>query len=285
MSNGYQLKMPGNASSAVVFSSPHSGSNYPPEFLAKSRLNEHELRSSEDAFVNELYSFAPDFGSPLLEATVSRSYVDLNRSRDDMDPAIVKGVKRKVTNPLVSAGLGVIPRVVAQGKVIRNGKLSIEEATARLNESYYPYHNCLKKLLSEQNQKSGIVVMFDCHSMPTEALKTAPMIKGKKPDVILGDRFGTTCDRWVSDAVETIFTDAGFNVARNAPFSGGFITRNYGRPSRGFHALQIEIARSIYMNEDKIEKRDDFADIQKQFASIVHKLSNLVPSVDRLAAE
>ena len=134
----YYLREPKRLTSAVVFSSPHSGRDYPSAFLRASLLDDRALRSSEDAFVDDLFGAAPDFGAPLIAASAPRAYVDLNRSVEDLDPAIIQGVSRNHPNARVASGLGVIPRVVAEGRAIRSGKISYDEAQERLRKYYTP---------------------------------------------------------------------------------------------------------------------------------------------------
>jgi N-formylglutamate deformylase len=130
-----------------------------------------------------------------------------------------------------------------------------------------------------------MAVLFDCHSMPHDALSTAPIVWGRRPNVILGDRFGAACGRWLIDAAADIFTDAGFVVARNAPFAGGYITQTYGRPRQNVHALQIEIDRSIYMDERRIQRSPGFDEIAARTADVVASLSALGGAALPLAAE
>ena len=281
----FTLKTPESPQSCVVFSSPHSGSRYPVEFLAASRLDSLAIRSSEDAFVDELFADAPKYGAHLLLAHAPRAFIDLNRNADELDPAIVRGAKRALGNPRVEAGLGVIPRVVAKGQVIRSGKISIAEAEERIARYYTPYHNCLAEVLAAQKAAYGMAVLIDCHSMPKGALDNAPLVRGQLPDVILGDRFGATSDCWLLDAAAKIFEAAGFTVARNAPFSGGHITQNYGRPRRGIHAFQIEINRALYMDEVNIEKRKDFEGIRATLSNVTRQLAQLGSGRIALAAE
>ncbi|MHA1127975.1 MAG: N-formylglutamate amidohydrolase, partial [Alphaproteobacteria bacterium] len=188
--NSYTLHLPQNPRSCVVFSSPHSGAAYRADFLSSSRLDSTAIRSSEDAFVDDLFAAAPEFGAPLLCGKAPRAYVDLNRAVSELDPALIQGAVIKGINPAVAAGLGVIPRVVANGQVIQTGKISMETAQGRLARYYMPYHDRLAKLLREQREAFGLAVLFDCHSMPREALKSAPYIGRRRPDVILGNRFG-----------------------------------------------------------------------------------------------
>ena len=285
MGEVFTLKTPDIAQSCVVFSSPHSGSQYPASFLAASRLDSLAIRSSEDAFVDELFLDAPKYGAHLLSAHAPRAFIDLNRSADELDPAIVRGAKRPANNPRVEAGLGVIPRVVANGQAIRTGKIPMSEAAGRIAKYHTPYHACLCDVLNEQKESYGMAVLIDCHSMPQRALENAPLVRGRQPDIILGDRFGVSSDRWLLDAATKVFEGAGFTVARNAPFSGGYITQNYGRPLRGIHAFQIEINRALYMNEAHIRRRDDFDEFRATMSEITRQLALLGPMRVALAAE
>jgi len=285
MHNTYTLTAPKAATSCVVFNSPHSGSNYPEDFLASSELDSLAIRSSEDAFVNELFCDAPKHGAHLLSAHAPRAFVDLNRDANELDPAIVQGAKRAPGNPRIAAGLGVIPRIVGNGQVIRTGKISMVEAQNRIANYYTPYHNCLRNLVDLQRRVHGISILIDCHSMPLKSLDSAPLTRGKKPDVILGDRFGASCDRWIIDFAAQIFAAAGFVVARNAPFSGGYITQHYGRPSKGVHAFQVEINRSLYMNETRVERTETFDEICATLSDVTRQLAQIGPISTTLAAE
>lgn len=281
----YLLRMPSERRSCAIFSSPHSGNEYRFEFLGTSRLGPLQLRSSEDAFVDELFSGAPGAGAPLLAARVPRACVDLNRAPEDLDPNLIAGAARRFVSPRIAAGLGVIPRVVGEGRAIIDGKLTLAEARRRIAQYWHPYHDRLRALIDESCQLHGMAVLFDCHSMPHDALSTAPIVWGRRPNVILGDRFGAACGRWLIDAAADIFTDAGFVVARNAPFAGGYITQTYGRPRQNVHALQIEIDRSIYMDERRIQRSPGFDEIAARTADVVASLSALGGAALPLAAE
>ncbi|MCF6273655.1 MAG: N-formylglutamate amidohydrolase [Rhodobacteraceae bacterium] len=268
--------------SCAVFSSPHSGADYPAGFLHHSCLSPLLLRSSEDAFVDR---FFPDkLDAPVLLARYPRAYVDLNREAGDLDPAIIYGAAPQLANRKVAAGLGVIPRVVANGRAIQLGKIPLHMARARLEEAYYPYHGALQGLIEEQKARFGRCILFDFHSMPRSALGARRFLT-KRPEVILGDRYGTSCDHWISDAVAGIFNDAGFSVARNVPFAGGYITRHYGKPHRGVHAIQVEIDRSLYMDEKRIIPRAGFAEFQARLTEVVVRLADILPAAQGMAAE
>lgn len=192
----YQVQMPEARTTSVVFASPHSGRNYPLSFLRKSVLDEQTIRSSEDAFVDLLFEAVPGMGSPLLTALAPRAFIDVNRSADELDPALIEGVRKIAHNPRVASGLGVIPRVVANGRAIYRGKLSRNEADARLSLYWAPYHAALERLLSESLAAFGEAVLIDCHSMPHEAIESLSHPAGR-PDIVLGDRFGAApIPRW-----------------------------------------------------------------------------------------
>jgi N-formylglutamate deformylase len=281
----FTLKMPAERRSCAVFSSPHSGSDYPAAFLGRSLLDPLQIRSSEDAFVDELFAGAPEAGAPLIAARMPRAWVDLNRAPDDLDPALIAGASRRFLNPRIAAGLGVIPRVVADGRPIIEGKLPLSEAQRRIAACWQPYHQRLRALLAEAREAFGMAVLFDCHSMPHDALAAAPLVAGRRPEVILGDRFGAACDRWLLDLAAEAFAVAGFVVARNAPFAGGYITQAYGRPGQGVHALQIEIDRALYMDEGRITRLPAFADVSERLGRVTAMLAAVGPRPLRVAAE
>jgi N-formylglutamate deformylase len=281
----YALRLPEQRTSCAVFNSPHSGSAYPAEFLARSRLDRVRIRSSEDAFVDALFADAPAFGAPLLAARLPRACVDLNRSPDDLDPALIAGASRRFLNPRIAAGLGVIPRVVAEGQPIIEGKIPLAEARALLAAFYDPYHARLRALLDESRAGFGMAILFDCHSMPHDALGSAPTLWGRRPNVVLGDRFGAACDRAIMEAASEVFRKAGFVVARNAPFAGGHITQAYGRPQQGVHAIQIEVDRALYMDEARIEPLPGFDEVRAGLGRAIAELARLGPQPLQMAAE
>ena len=258
--------------SSVVFCSPHSGRNYSESFLQNTVLDSHQIRSSEDAFVDELYACAPSMGAPLMAATAPRAFVDLNRRADELDGALIHGVRKSITNPRVVSGLGVIPRVVAEGRVIHSGKMSIAQAQERLDRYYYPYHTKLRHVLNDTREKFGQAILVDCHSMPRSATEDMVVRGGVRPDVVLGDRFGASCSKGVMDCVARAFEDQGFSVSRNVPFSGAYIVQEYGRPSVGQHAIQVELDRSLYMDETDITRNAQFEQIRARLKAVVQDL-------------
>ncbi|WP_170775508.1 N-formylglutamate amidohydrolase [Ruegeria lacuscaerulensis] len=281
----YVLDMPAKRTSCMVFSSPHSGRNYPESLLKRTVLNRNAIRSSEDAFVDQLFSPVADFGAPLISATKPRAYLDLNRSSEELDPALIQGARRQGHNPRVASGLGVIPRVVANGRAIYRGKLTMDEARLRIDTCWRPYHARLKSLLAESHAKFGQAVLIDCHSMPHEAVAMASGPKAKRPQVVLGDRFGASASTEVVDRIEAAFVAAGLTVVRNAPFAGAYVTQTYGRPARNQHAVQIEIDRALYMDEDRIEPNGNFAEFRTLLRQVIRDVVQIGEEPLRLAAE
>lgn len=281
----YYLREPRRLTSAVVFSSPHSGRDYPPAFLRASALDDRALRSSEDAFVEDLFGAAPDFGAPLIAASAPRAFVDLNRSIDDLDPAVIRGIGRGRPNARVASGLGVIPRVVAEGRAILSGKIALSEAQQRLDTYYTPYHTRLEQLLQQSQAAFGEVLLVDCHSMPSEALSHGRREGAARPQVVLGDRFGASCGKAHVDRIEAIFRQEGFTVTRNAPFAGAYITQAYGRPAAGRHAIQIEIDRGLYMNEATIRTTSEYANTKRRLTAVVRQICDIATPQVGLAAE
>lgn len=281
----YDLEMPENRTSCVVFASPHSGRDYPEAFLKRSVLNRNVIRSSEDAFVDQLFRSAAPSGAPFLKAAMPRAFLDLNRSADELDPALIQGARRQGHNPRVASGLGVVPRVVANGRSIYHGKLTMDDARLRIDTYWRPYHTRLKSLLAESHEKFGQAILIDCHSMPHEAVAMASTTKSKRPDIVLGDRFGASASGVIVDQIEAAFASAGLNVARNTPFAGAYVTQTYGRPGRYQHAIQIEIDRSLYMDEDRIEPNENFDAFREILDEVVSEIAGIGAQPTQLAAE
>lgn len=281
----FDVILPAAQSSCVVFASPHSGRDYTWSFMRKTVLNEHAIRSSEDAFVDQLFECAPEYGATFLKAGAPRAFVDLNRARDELDPALIEGVRRIRHNPRVASGLGVIPRVVANGRAIYRGKMSLHEAQERITDYWEPYHDKLQGLLDLAHARHGQTVLIDCHSMPHEAMDGVMRAGMRRPDVVLGDRFGAAASGDVVDRIEAAFAAAGFVVTRNAPFAGAYITQAYGKPAIGQHAVQVEIDRSSYMNEKLIRPNGDFEAVQAALRAVIKEVALIGQGRIPLAAE
>lgn len=283
--NAFTLLRPTELTSSVVFASPHSGRDYPDHFVRRSLLDAQTIRSSEDAFVDRLFKAAPQFGAPFLTAEAPRAFIDLNRGVDELDPALISGVRRYAHNPRVASGLGVIPRVVSNGRAIYRGKLPLQEAKDRIATYWHPYHAALKGLLNEAHTDFGEAILVDCHSMPHEALDSLAKPGTRRPVIVIGDRFGSSADGEIVDQIEAGFAAAGLNVARNSPFAGAYVAQHYGRPSRRQHAIQIEIDRSLYMDERTVSPHSEFAAFQELLTGIIAEIAAIGTTRKQLAAE
>lgn len=254
-----EVILPSEATAPVIYASPHSGRIYPPELLTISRLDRQELRQSEDSYVDLLFNAAPELGAPLLRALFPRAYVDVNRARDEIDPRMFTDkVSDRVdsASSRVIAGLGVIPRVVADGHDIYDRKLFYRDAKRRLSACYDPYHQALSDLITAARTRFGKAILIDCHSMPSAG--TGIRRNDYIADIVLGDRFGVSCAPEIMEFADSHFTKCGLSVARNAPYAGGFVAASYGRPRRHVHVLQIEISRRLYLDERRITRTDNF---------------------------
>ncbi len=286
LQKAFYVHPPVDRNTCVVFASPHSGRVYPGSFMRQSDLDKHAIRSSEDAFVDDLFSSAPEHGAPLVMAGMPRAYVDVNRSDDELDPALIQGVRRSGHNPRVASGLGVVPRVVSNGKAIYSGKITRAEAQRRIDSYWRPYHTALRAELDQAKKMFGQAILLDCHSMPHEAMDSVAQSGAPRPDVVLGDRFGAAASDLIVSMVEEAFHAAGLTVTRNTPFAGAYVTQHYGRPSSGVHAIQIEIDRSLYMDERQIRPHDGFEPFRKLIDGVIEDIARIGRPIQKsLAAE
>lgn len=285
MHPAFRLELPAEITSSVVVASPHSGRYYAPAFLAETVLDERTIRSSEDAFVDRLITAAPSLGAPVLAAEWPRAYLDLNRGADELDPALVDGVLRGAQTPRINSGLGVVPRVVANGRAIYRGKLTRAEAEARIAQIWQPYHAELARLMDAAKAEFGQAVLLDFHSMPHEALDAVARPGTARPQIVLGDRFGASAAGEIVDVLEQGFLDAGLVVSRNAPFAGAYITHRYGRPAKKHHAIQVEIDRRLYMNERMIRPNGEFDALRQIITQVLSRVIGALPGRVPLAAE
>ena len=270
-----EIVEPDHATSKVVFASPHSGRVYPADFLAIAQVSEPVLRSSEDAFVDLLLQSAPEFGAPLISSQVPRAYVDFNRAAEELDPALIQGAPRAGLNPRIASGLGVVARVVSNGRAIYRGKIPLSDAQGRIDHYWHPYHRALSALLERQHGRFGQVLLCDFHSMPHEALNGHVTRGAQRPQIIIGDRWGASCNPEIVEQIEAVLRKTGLAVARNAPFAGAYIAQRYGQPSVGMNAVQIEIDRALYLDEAQITPSADFEAFQALMRDVVRDLAAL----------
>ncbi len=270
----FEILAPERQRLPMVFNSPHSGCRYLPAFLAASRLSERAIRRSEDSYVDELFAPVVERGAPLLKANFPRAWLDVNREPYELDPNMFAGrlpTYANIRSVRVAGGLGTIARIVSETEEIYAGPLSVEEALARIDGVYKPYHATLGRLLSQTRAGFGIAVLIDCHSMPSAVRGAASR---PRPDIVIGDRYGTSAAPGLVDLIADIFARYGYAVCRNKPYAGGYITEHYGKPAHGFHAIQIEINRALYLDEQTLARTDGFLRLRDDLAGVVDALAD-----------
>lgn len=269
----------GAADSALVYASPHSGRDLPEDAgvrrnLRPSATGAPGLRESEDALIDALITpAARQHAIATLLATVSRVYVDLNRSAEDIDPLLIRGaLTTEPLNARVRAGLGVIPRLNGAGEVLYPAMLDLDEFHRRLERVHRPYHEALEALMDGAMQHSAHVLLIDWHSMPSSVRVAGPVRPEPVADVVLGDRYGGSCAREITEHLMEAFRAEGLSVALNRPYAGGYTTERWGRPAEGLHALQVELNRALYLDEARLEPGPGFAAVQAMIGRITQSL-------------
>jgi N-formylglutamate amidohydrolase len=271
----FEIIEPAETTAPVVFNSPHSGRVYPRAFLSAARLDLAVLRRSEDSFVDDLVLGVVGSGIPLMRAHFPRCYVDVNREPYELDPRMFEGRLPSFANTRsmrVAGGLGTVARVVGDAQEIYDRRLPVDDALRRIETLYKPYHRALRRLVTTVHRDFGAAILVDCHSMPSTA-----GTKDERPraDVVIGDRYGTSCVAAVADTVEQTLRDLGYLVSRNKPYAGGFITEHYGNPAAGFHSIQLEVNRALYMDERRYEPVASFARLAADLVGLAERLAAL----------
>ncbi len=268
----FSVSGPADQRVPFVFNSPHSGRTYPPSFLQSSNLDSGQIRCSEDFHVDGLFQDVVRIGAPLVQAHFPRAYLDANREPYELDAKLFKEKLPAYSNRKsvrVACGLGTIARVVAESREIYKIKPTLDEAMVRIETIYRPYHDALRRTLAQTHVKFGFSVLIDCHSMPSSVIDKESK---NRPDIIIGDRYGTSCATELTEAAVDIFRDLGLKVTCNKPYAGGFITEHYGRPLRGLHALQVEINRGLYMDEKRLELTAGFDILRETIATFAKRI-------------
>jgi N-formylglutamate deformylase len=269
----FEILEPAGWQGPLVFNSPHSGNIYPSAFLAAARLEIAQLRRSEDSFVDELFGGVVARGFPLMRAHFPRCYIDVNREPYELDPRMFDGRLPSFANTRsmrVAGGLGTVARVVGDAQEIYNQRIPVDEALRRIEGLYKPYHRALRRLVTRVHRDFGTAILVDCHSMPSIA---GSRDERPRADIVLGDRYGTSCVAAIADTVEAALTGAGYSVSRNKPYAGGFITEHYGNPPAGLHAIQLEINRALYMDERRFEPIASFDRLAADLETLAERLA------------
>jgi len=260
----------------LVFDSPHSGKHYPDDFDYACSVE--ELRAAEDRYVDELYASAAKHGATLLSADFPRTYIDPNRSEDDIDLELLVGKKWVGSDVSPThrseSGIGLVRRLIKPNVPLYRRSLSEQEVTQRIQLFYRPYHKALQELLDEAYKKHGQVWHINCHSMPSHTARPerpyAVIGNTVKPiDFCLGDQDGSTCSTDFRNTLYEFIRDMGYSVSINDPFKGVELIDKYSAPTRDRHSLQIEVNQSLYMDEETGEKNSNFDNLQADIEKII----------------
>ena len=271
--------------SPVVLSLPHSGRCYPASFISSSQLSLQALRLGEDAYVDLLLKDLEHAGFSLLVATHGRSYLDLNRKANELDPDMFSPRLQEGGLALthrVRAGLGCIPKISGRGQQIYKAPLPDSAHEERINALYAPYHTRLEQHIAARVTRFGHAVVLDCHSMPAPPHKRTD--HKPWPAIVLGDCWGSSCAPSLTAKAEEIFQASDFSVRRNIPYAGGFVCQHYGQPSGGVQVLQLEINRSLYMNETTLAPLSHFNEVGLMLQHCLTQIADFAATLPVTAA-
>ena len=265
------IEVHSNNSIPIIISIPHSGTLYSNIFLKNILLSKKELQFSEDNYVDKVLNKALSQDVSYVKANFPRSFVDVNRSPLELDSLMISSnipIIDEFNLTKVKSGIGVIHRVSYYGNEIYDHLLTRREIVKRLLNNYFPYHNALKLLIKNAKKINNRVLVLDFHSMPSRFLDNSV-------DIVIGNNFNLSCNETISTKIINYFYDYNYSLSINDPYSGGFITKFYGKPMDRINVLQIEINRSLYMNEDTLEiKSNKLNVLSKNLNSIIKKLTN-----------
>jgi N-formylglutamate deformylase len=266
----------------LVLDSPHSGEHYPEDFdHAPPRA---VVRQAEDTHVARLYRAATGAGATLIEATFPRAYIDVNRSLVDLDALLLADDWPDPVTPSrkTAQGIGLVWRIARGGAPMYDRKLTAAEVRGRIDRWYHPYHAALATELDTLHRAFGAVWHLNCHSMPAVGDANADDPGRVRADFVLGDRDGTTCAPAFTSLVAETVRGMGYTVAVNDPYKGVELVRRHGRPAERRHSLQIEIKRTLYMDEDSLEPNAGYARLERDLARLMDVVAGFV--ADRAAS-
>ena len=267
---GHDIQTPSVWRGGVIFASPHSGAIYPSSLLERANVSSHQLRRNEDIFIDHLFHSAIDAGAPFIRALFPRVFVDVNRAASELPPhwvSLIDEPNAQSSTPRAAAGLGVVPTYLSENLAIYNRLPSPADVKQRLTKLYYPYHAALNDLLNMSMKRFGRALLVDCHSMPG----FAPM-GSRRPDIILGDRFGTSCHPDTLALFQRLFTQTGYSVGINYPYAGGYTTSHYGKPENGIETIQIEVNRDLYVNPVTLSPKSGYVKLTEDLRNITQDI-------------
>lgn len=263
----------------LVLDSPHSGTDYPDDF--RFACDAELLRRAEDTHVEKLYDFAPALGAAWVEALFPRSYLDVNRNTDEIDPALFDAPwpGPMAGGSKVELGKGLIWRLTDEGEPIYDRKLTVAEGQSRIAECWLPYHAAVAEAIHAAHSRHGYSIHLNCHSMPSVAGSHATLFPGEAhADFVIGNRDGSTSGGGVAEAIVDFLAARGHSVTLNHPYKGVELVRRHGRPHEQRHSVQVEINRRLYMNEATLALHDGFAPLQATLKALIEHLLAFDPA-------
>jgi N-formylglutamate deformylase len=271
----FRVLAPAGAAVPLLYDSPHSGREYPPDFGAAAPLE--QLRRAEDAHVDGLIDAAPAHGVTVLLALVPRCYIDLNRAADDVDPEMLEDPGPDWSPTVKSErGLGLIRKLVMPGQPVYDRQLTRREVRDRIERVYLPYHDALRRLADGLLARHGRVWHVNWHSMKSVGNAMTPDgPDAVRPDFVVGDLNGTSADAAFTDTAAGLLRELRFTVAVNQPYAGGRIVRVLGDPAAGVHSIQIEINRRLYLDEPHAVKSDRFLGMRADLDRFTRRLAQV----------
>jgi len=273
----FTLSAPTAPAVPLVCDSPHSGTAYPADY--GHAVPRALLRRGEDTHVEALWEAVPAVGGTLLAAHFPRTYIDCNRTEDDLDPELFAEPWPTPLNPgeKTRLGFGLVWRNIRADQPIYDRPLTVAEVRNRIESYYRPYHAALAQAVEDTARRFGGVWHLNLHSMPNDAYERLK-IASPHPlaDFVLGDRDGATCEPGFVDLIERELRARGYTVARNDPYKGVQLIARIGQPPRNRHSLQVEIRRPLYMDEATRERNEGFARVQRDLASVLEILAAYV---------
>jgi len=266
----------------VVFDSPHSGDQYPADFDYSCPLR--LLRQAEDSHVDALFAGAPATGATLVAALFPRSYIDVNRSIEDIDLQLIDGhwPGPVAASDRARVGMGLVRRICKPGLAMYSRKLTVEEIRRRIDLYYRPYHQAVADAIDGASGRFGAAWHVNCHSMPSSRGPRGPVSGWERADFVLGDRDGTTCGIGFRQMIRVTLERMGYEVRINDPYKGVELVRRFGRPEVGRHSLQIEVNRRLYMNEETLERTAGFARLKRDIDALTQAIAAF--AADQLTA-
>lgn len=260
----------------LVLDSPHSGTDYPADF--RFSCDFPTLRTAEDTFVEDLFGVAPALGATLVHARFPRSYIDVNRALDDIDPAMIDGTWPAPLKPgqKSALGLGLIRRLCVPGMPMYDRRLTVAEVQQRIDSYYRPYHAALSDVLDALHRRFGGVWHIDCHSMKSVGNEMAADRGSVRPDFCVSDFRGATAEPAFTRFAAERLTAMGYDARINDPYLGVQIVRTYGRPAERRHSIQIEVNRALYMDEATLRPTAGYATLKRDLTRLLESVRDWI---------